>query len=258
MVYVPAGLTLIGSESGEPHERPVFEADVSAFFLDTHPVTVAQFRAFVEERQYVTQAERLGNAAVFEVRTTRWRLVDGATWQYPRGPDQPAAEDDHPVTQVSWYDATAYAEWAGRRLPSEVEWEHAARGGVNSRSLYAWGDALVEGGHRANTWQGPFSSDSSVEDGYLLTSPVGRFHRTSLGLTDMGGNVWEWVSDSYRPYSERDRPQVPGENGEKVQRGGSFLCHASYCHGFRVSARGHSTPESSHFHVGFRTAMDIR
>lgn len=258
MVYVPGGRTLIGSDSGEPHERPVFEADVSAFFLDVHPVTVAQFRAFVDEQKYATQAEQFGNAAVFEVRAAQWRLVNGASWRYPLGPDHSPAEPDHPVTQVSWHDAMAYAAWAGRRLPSEVEWEHAARGGVNSRSRYAWGDELVERRHRANTWQGPFSTDSSVEDGYLFTSPVGSFHRTPLGLTDMGGNVWEWVSDWYRPYAERGLSPPPGENGEKVQRGGSFLCHASYCHGFRVSARGHSTPESSHFHVGFRTAMDIR
>lgn len=256
MVYVPGGRTLIGSESGESHERPVFEAEVPAFLLDAHPVTVAQFRAFVDEQRYVTEAERFGNAAVFDMRTAHWRLVADADWRHPLGPDGSPAEDDHPVTQVSWHDAMAYAAWAGRRLPSEVEWEHAARGGVNSRSRYAWGDELVEGRYRANTWQGAFSNGSS-EDGYLLTSPVGTFGRTSLGLTDMGGNVWEWVSDWYRAYSERELPYAPNEKSEKVQRGGSFLCHESFCHGFRVSARGHSTPESSHFHVGFRTALDI-
>lgn len=258
MVYVPGGRTLIGSESGEPHEQPVFEAEVSAFFLDVHPVTVGQFRAFVDEQKYVTQAERFGNAAVFDVRTARWRLVNGATWQHPLGPDRSPADDDHPVTQVSWHDAVAYAAWAGRRLPSEVEWEHAARGGVNSRRRYAWGDELVEARrHHANTWQGPLSSHTAVEDGYLLTSPVGTFGPTPLGLMDMGGNVWEWVGDWYRPYSQRDSPYTSHEQSDKVQRGGSFLCHESYCHGFRVSARGHSTPESSHVHVGFRTAMDI-
>jgi sulfatase modifying factor 1 len=161
------------------------------------------------------------------------------------------------VTQVSWNDAAAYAAWAGKRLPSEVEWEHAARGGVNRRDRYSWGPELIEEGrHRANTWQGS-TRTASLQDGYLLTSPVGRFGRTSLGLADMGGNVWEWVSDWYRPYAERHLAFTPSADSHRVQRGGSFLCHASYCHGYRVSARGHSTPDSSHFHVGFRTARDI-
>ena len=257
MVYVPGGRTLIGSDTGEPHERPVFEADVSPFFLDVHPVTVAQFRAFVAAEIYVTEAERFGNGAVFDVANDRWGLVPGATWRHPLGPDHPPAEDDHPVTQVSWHDAAAYAAWAGKRLPSEVEWEHAARGGVNRRDRYPWGRELIEEGrHRANTWQGNTPA-APLQDGYLLTSPVGRFGRTPLGLADMGGNVWEWVSDWYRPYTERHQAFTPGADSHRVQRGGSFLCHASYCHGYRVSARGHSTPDSSHFHVGFRTARDI-
>lgn len=258
MVYVPGGRTLIGSETGEPHERPVFEAHVPEFFLDAHPVTVARYRAFVEDRRYETDGERFGSGAVFDFTTGRWRLVDGANWRFPLGPGHPPAADDHPVTHVSWHDAVAYAAWAGRRLPSEVEWEHAARGGVNSRDRYSWGKELIVSGRpRANTWHGHSSSDDPGRDGYLLTSPVGRFGRTPLGLADMGGNVWEWVSDWYRPYSERHSPYTPTETSEKVQRGGSFLCHASYCHGYRVSARGHSTTESSHFHVGFRTALDV-
>ncbi|CAN5591940.1 formylglycine-generating enzyme family protein [soil metagenome] len=258
MIYVPGGRTLIGSETGEPHERPVFEASVSAFFLDAHPVTVAQYRVFVEADAYVTEAERIGNGAVLDFGNARWRLVDGASWRHPLGPAQPAAEDDHPVTQVSWNDAAAYAAWAGTRLPTEVEWEHAARGGVNSRDRYSWGRELTENGrHRANTWQAGNRPTVPGEDGYLLTSPVGRFGRTPLGLADMGGNVWEWVSDWYRPYAQRYDDYTPTEVSERVQRGGSFLCHESYCHGYRVSARGHSTPDSSHFHVGFRTAQDI-
>jgi len=246
MVYVPGGVTQIGSETGEPVERPVFDAEVAPFFMDEHPVTVAQFRAFVEATGYVTEAERFGNAGVLDPDTRRWHLVDGATWHHPFGPDGPAVPDDHPVTQVSWHDAVAYAEWAGKRLPTEVEWEHAARGARNARQSYAWGTSLVEQGrHRANTWQGVFPDYNTGADGYLYTSPVGTFGATPLGLTDVGGNVWEWCQDWFRPYDDRGTPFVAGPSSEKVQRGGSFLC------------RGHSTPETSLFHVGFRCVKDV-
>lgn len=258
MVYVPGGVTRIGSEDGLPHERPVFEAEVEHVFLDEHPVTVAQFRAFVEATGHVTDAERIGDAGVLDLNTGAWRLLPGASWHHPLGPDGPGAPDDHPVTQVSWHDAVAYAEWAGKRLPTEVEWEHAARGGRDARRPYAWGDSLVENGiHRANTWQGVFPSYNAGDDGHVLTSPVGAFGTTELGLTDMGGNVWEWTADWFRSYAERGRPFTPTPESEKTQRGGSFLCHDSYCHGYRVSARSHSTPETSLFHVGFRCARDI-
>lgn len=259
MVYVPGGVTRIGSEDGLPHEQPVFEAEVEPFFLDAHPVTVAEFRAFVESTGHVTDAERFGDAGVLDLDTGAWRLVSGATWHHPLGPDGPEAPADHPVTQVSWHDAVAYAEWAGKRLPTEVEWEHAARAGRDARRPYAWGDSLVENGqHRANTWQGVFPAYNTGEDGHLLTSLVGAFGRTELGLMDMGGNVWEWTADWFRSYAERGRPFTPTPESEKAQRGGSFLCHASYCHGYRVSARSHSTPETSLFNVGFRCARDVR
>lgn len=258
MVYVPGGVTQVGSEDGLPVEQPVFEAEVQPFFLDRHPVTVAQFRAFVEATGYVTEAEQFGDGGVLDTQSGSWRLVAGASWRRPLGPDGPDAEDEHPVTQVSWNDATAYASWAGKRLPTEVEWEHAARGGRNAREPYAWGDSLVSGGrHHANTWQGLFPLKNAVEDGYSHASPVGAFGETALGLTDMGGNVWEWTADWFRPYAERDRPFTPGADSERVQRGGSFLCHPSYCHGYRVSARSHSTPETALFHVGFRCAQDL-
>ena len=258
MVYVPGGKTQIGSDAGLPAERPVFEAQVQPFFMDKHPVTVAQFRAFVEATGYETEAERFGNAGILDYTAHGWRMIDGATWHHPLGPDQPPALDDHPVTQVSWNDAVAYAEWAGKRLPTEVEWEHAARGARNDRRPYAWGQALVsQGQHQANTWQGTFPAYNTGADGYLYTSPVGAFGSTPLGLTDMGGNVWEWCQDWFRPYAERGTPFMPGPTREKVQRGGSFLCNTSYCHGYRVSARSHSTPETSLFHVGFRCVQDI-
>lgn len=258
MVYVPGGVTQIGSEDGLPAEQPVFEAKVEPFFLDRHPVTVAQFRVFVEATGYVTQAEQYGDGGVLDTRTGEWRLMAGANWRRPLGPEGPVAEDDHPVTQVSWHDAEAYARWAGKRLPTEIEWEHAARGARNARAPYSWGDSLVSGGqHRANTWQGDFPLHDTGEDGYRYASPVGSFGETVLGLTDMGGNVWEWTADWFRPYAERDLPFTADASSERVQRGGSFLCHPSYCHGYRVSARSHSTPETSLFHVGFRCAQDL-
>lgn len=258
MAYIPGDRTKIGSEEGNPDEQPVFAARVEPFLMDKHPVTVAEFRAFVEATDYGTEAERFGNAGVFDTRARRWSMVDGATWHHPFGPDQPAAPDDHPVTQVSWNDAVAYARWAGKRLPSEIEWEHAARGGHNARSRYAWGDHLVENGHaHANTWNGIFPLYDKGTDGYRGTSPVGAFGETELGLTDMGGNVWEWTADWYRSYDQRGQPFTPTTGSEKAQRGGSYLCSPNYCHGYRVSARSHSTPESSLAHVGFRTVKDL-
>jgi sulfatase modifying factor 1 len=273
MVYVPAGVVHVGADDGAPDERPVFAARVRAFYLDRHPVTVAQFRRFVAATRHVTDAERFGDAAVMDASSGEWALVPGATWHHPLGPRGPAAPDDHPVTQVSWHDAAAYARWTGRRLPTEVEWEHAARGAVDSRARYPWGDGLVVAGRRqANTGDLAARGDTalmgapamrraahqhpSAEDGHLLTSPVGAFGETRLGLADMGGNVWEWTASWYRPYADRDAPFAETPQSERVQRGGSFLCSTDFCHGYRVSARSHSTPETALFHVGFRTAAD--
>lgn len=264
MVYVPGGRTLIGNDTEQSgatprhrsDARPPFWADVDPFLMDVHPVTVSQFRSFVEETNFSTQAEQFGDAGMLDARTGQWRLIEGATWQYPFGPDGAAAPDDHPVTQVSWNDAVAYCEWDGKRLPTEVEWEHAARGARNSRNVYAWGDELVvNGAYLANTWQGQFPLYNRSTDGYKHTSPVGAFGETELGLTDMGGNVWEWTSSWYRPYDQRDEPFTPTRQSEKAQRGGSFQCNE--CLGYRVYTRSHSTPETSLFHVGFRCAQDV-
>lgn len=257
MVYVPGGITHIGADDGPPEERPVFAARVAPFFMDIHPVTVAQFRKFVQQTGYVTEAERLGDAGVYDSANGGWKLVAGANWHHPMGPTAPAAADDHPVTQVSWNDAVAYAHWAGKRLPSEVEWEHAARNARDDRDRYSWGEALLAGGrHHANVWQGNYPGSNTGEDGYLFTSPVGAFGATELGLTDTAGNVWEWTADGFRPYPLDDSAPSPA-NGDKVQRGGSFLCHASYCHGYRVSGRSHSSPDTALFHVGFRLVKDV-
>lgn len=259
MVFVPGGETRIGSEKGLPMERPVFKANVSSFFMDTHPVTVAQFREFVDATGYKTQAEEFGDAGLLDLETYQWMLIPGANWAYPLGPDGPPAEDTHPVTQVSWNDGVAYANWKGHRLPTEIEWEHAARGAESASEKYAWGDVLYMAGEaKANTWDGTFPVSNTEEDGFVFTSPVGVFGKTPLGLTDMGGNVWEWTDSWYRSYQERKDSFLPNAQSERVQRGGSFLCHVDYCHGYRVSARSHSTPETSLFHVGFRTVKDIR
>ena len=258
MIYIPGGVTQIGSKKGLPMEQPVFEMSIRPLFMDEHPVTVAQFREFVEATGYKTQAEEFGDAAVLNLETYQWILLPGATWSHPRGPEGPAAEDDHPVTQVSWNDAAAYASWAGRRLPTEFEWEHAARGASSAPHQYAWGDVLyADGMARANTWEGPFPQYNSGEDGFMFTSPVGVFGKTPLGLTDMGGNVWEWTDSWYRSYADLEKAFIPNDQSERVQRGGSFLCSPGYCHGYRVSARSHSTAESSLFHVGFRTVKDL-
>lgn len=258
MAFVQGGITTIGSQNGLVNERPVFELRVSPFLMDKNLVTVKQFREFVDETGYITEAVTFGNGVVFDFERGEWTLVNGVTWEYPNGPDQEAAIDNHPVRMVSWSDAVAYLEWTGKRLPTEVEWEHAAKGGVNRMEIYSWGDSLIEAGeYMANTWNGVFPVENVAKDGYLQTSPVGEFNVTDLGLTDMGGNVWEWTQDWYRSYAQRDEPYTPTTQSEKVLRGGSFMCHISYCHGYRVSSRSHTPPDNAIFHVGFRGVKDI-
>lgn len=258
MVLIPAGISVIGSVNGEQDEQPVFTTRVNAFYLDRTPVTVAAFSDFVETNAYVTTAEQLGSAAVMEFGTGRWYLKPTASWRHPFGIQSIAASPDHPVTQVSWYDATRYCAAQGKRLPTEVEWEHAARSGHGGEVTYAFGDRLLrEGDFLANVWTGAFPVLNTADDGYPITSPVGRFGLSPAGLADMAGNVWEWTSDWYGSYHGRNNASdVPVRGDSKVQRGGSFLCDQAICHGFRVSARSHSSPDSALMHVGFRCARD--
>lgn len=259
MILIPAGKVRIGSEEGFDQERPMFWAELSDFYMDISPVTVAQFRAFVKSTNYKTEADVFGNAGIIHESTDKnWILKDGANWEYPLGKDFPKAADDHPVTQVSWNDANAYAKWAGKRLPHEIEWEHAARNAKNSREIYPWGNDLNIGTKfRANVWNGEFPNYNENTDGFAETSPVGYYGKTPLGLTDMSGNVWEWCSNELLDYkSFVDHKSILIKN-EKAQRGGSFLCEPSWCHGYRVSGRSSSSAETSLFHVGFRCVKDI-
>ncbi|MEO1654335.1 MAG: formylglycine-generating enzyme family protein [Bacteroidota bacterium] len=257
MTLIQGGKIRIGSKKGQINESPLFDIVLSDFYLDPHPVTVAQFRDFVEQTEYVSDAERFGDAGVFDFENKTWGLVQGANWKFPQGPDKAPSRDDHPVTQVSWQDAQAYAHWAGKRLPSEFEWEYAARSGENKEEIYSWGkeEQDQDGNYQANVWQGIFPNRNTEADGYLLTAPVGKFAKTPWGLSDMGGNVWEWCQETYNYYPGSQIQYVVDEK-IKVQRGGSFLCDQKVCHGYRVSSRGPCSKETSLFHVGFRCAAD--
>ncbi len=261
MIYIQGGMVQIGSDEGLEQERPSFWAKVNPFLMDSHPVTVAEFRKFITATNYKTEAETFGNAGIIDESTDQqWILKDGANWHHPMGPDFPAAADDLPVTQVSWNDANAYAKWAGKRLPCELEWEHAARNARNSRDIYPWGnDIQTKGKYNANIWQGKFPVKNYNEDGFAYTSPVGKFGKTPLGLTDMSGNVWEWQSNPKFNYEALFRTDTrDGDlSPERAQRGGSFLCEPGWCHGYRVSGRSSSTSETSLFHVGFRCVKDV-
>ncbi|HUR40532.1 MAG TPA: SUMF1/EgtB/PvdO family nonheme iron enzyme [Verrucomicrobiae bacterium] len=269
MVRIPAGETRIGADRGRADEQPSFVARIAAFELDRTPVTVAAFNEFARRAKFITDGERRGASAVMTFGTGQWTLVTGASWRKPEGPAGPDAVPDHPVTHVSWNDAAAFCASSGRRLPTEIEWEHAARQGHDNNDAFPFGKALEVGGrYRANVWTGVFPVVNTAADGFRTTSPVGAFGRGPLGLSDMAGNVWQWTADWYAPYAgvparaPAPHPSPLPASGErelreKSQRGGSFLCDPKFCYGFRVTARGHATPDSSHMHVGFRCARSI-
>lgn len=257
LIALPETVTGIGDGAAPRDERPEFEMRVPAFALDRTPVTVEQFGRFIEESGYRTDAERLGSGAVFVRGIGQWIDQPGADWRHPAGAEQPAAPLDHPVTQVSWNDAFAFCSAYGLRLPTEFEWERAARlGQTPDGTVFRAGDrASIDAKFRVNVWQGVFPVMDTGEDGYRGTSPVGAFGEAPSGLTDMAGNVWEWTASSYLPYPApvRDMRQPAPE---RVQRGGSFLCSQDVCEGFRATARSHATPDTASMHVGFRCAGD--
>src|SRR5437764_4191584 len=193
MVFIKGGTFSMGTDDGMPDEAPVHQVALQSFWMDAHEVTVAEFAKFVAATNYETDAEKFGWSGVFNMKTGAWENVNGASWRHPDGPAS-QANSDEPVCQVSWHDAAAYARWAGKRLPTEAEWEYAARGGLTGKR-YAWGDELRPGGKPvANWWQGHFPERNTGEDGYIGRAPVGQFAPNGYGLFDMAGNVWEWCA----------------------------------------------------------------
>ena len=258
MVFVKGGKFNFGNNNGLEREKPEREVTIQSFLIDKNLVTVKDFRQFVNETNYTTEAEVFGNGIVYNDSINIWQLVDGANWQFPLGNFKTIAIDDHPVTQVSWNDACAYCEFYGKTLPTEVQWEYAAsERGQKKNQLYYWGNnLLINNKYMCNTWNSGYPNTISSQDGFKYTSPVGHFKANSLGLFDMAGNVWEWCYNWHLPY-EGNLQVFPTDLQGKAQRGGSFLCNPNYCHGFRLSARSASSPESSLFHVGFRCVKNI-
>jgi formylglycine-generating enzyme required for sulfatase activity len=298
MVDIPGGTFLMGSNDFYREEAPVRSVTVAPFRIDQHQVTVARFRAFVEATGHITVAERapdpdaypdadpellIPGSLVFrrtegpvDLRNVSnwWAYVPGAQWRHPEGPGSDVAgREDHPVTHVTHEDAEAFAAWAGKELPTEAEWEFAARGGLE-QATYTWGDEFAPDGRMmANTWQGEFPWENLLTDGFEGTSPVETFPSNGYGLFDMAGNVWEWTSDYFGSRAERSehgccapaRPvtaeesMVPGQPGASIPRrvikGGSHLCAPNYCMRYRPAARQSEAIDSSTAHIGFRCVI---
>jgi sulfatase modifying factor 1 len=280
MVYLSGGEFLMGTNDKEGFpadgEGPVRNVKVGPFYIDSCAVTNAQFADFVGATGYKTEAEKFGWSFVFyhivspEVKqqvkqvvqgTPWWWRVDGAYWQQPEGQDSNVDERmDHPVVHVSWNDAMAYCKWAGKRLPTEAEWEFAARGGLEQKR-YPWGDLLKPNGeHHCNIWQGKFPEKNHASDGYAGTAPSKSFPPNGFELYNMSGNVWEWCSDwfnaTFHIAASCNNPRGPVNGQSKAMRGGSYLCHKSYCNRYRVAARSSNTPDSSTGNIGFRCVAD--
>jgi formylglycine-generating enzyme len=282
MAWIPGGEFAMGSDAFYPEEAPVRRVEVEGFWIDERPVTVTEFRRFVKATGYVTVAERPLDPAEYPearpealvpgslvFRPSRgpvdlddyhnwWAYVPGATWQRPEGPASDTyTRGRHPVTQVAYEDAQAYAGWAGKALPTEAEWEYAARGGLDG-AVYAWGDEFAPAGTMmANTWQGEFPWQNLLTDGYAGTSPVGSFPANGHGLYDVTGNVWEWTCDEPAETAAARRPCcAPSEPGAHIPRrvikGGSHLCAPSYCLRYRPAARQFEAVDTSTGHIGFR------
>ncbi len=289
-VAVPAGRFAMGDSHGDGKpfdgESPVHEVSLDAFTIDATSVTNADFARFVADTGYRTEAETFGSSPVFHLAVEAavdenrvevqgvaggapwWLFVVGADWAHPEGPGSDVADrGDHPVVHVSWNDAQAYCAWAGRRLPTEAEWEYASRGGLDG-ARFPWGDDLVgdDGAWRCNIWQGTFPTVNTRDDGWLTTAPVRTFSPNGYGLWQTVGNVWEWCQDAWSPnaYARRGPSthaplEVAGDGAggaatdARVLRGGSYLCHDSYCNRYRNAARSSNTVESATANGGFRT-----
>jgi sulfatase modifying factor 1 len=276
MILIPSGQFFMGTDSKEGFpadgEGPVRKVTIESFYMSPYAVTNAQFKDFVEDTGFITEAEQFGWSFVFHLLVSEqtkasvktappgvpwWLVVEGAYWARPEGPDSNVEERmDHPVVHVSWNDAEAYCKWAGLRLPTEAEWEYAARGGLE-RKTYPWGDLLKpDSQHRCNIWQGKFPVKNNASDGYVGTAPVHAYEPNGYGLYNMSGNVWEWCADwftpAYHAQTSTINPRFDQPTDKRSMRGGSYLCHRSYCNRYRVAARSSNTPDSSTGNSGFR------
>lgn len=279
LVTIPAGEFLMGSDAGLGYagdgEGPQRRVRLAAFAIAPCAVTNAKFQDFANETGYVTDAERAGWSFVFHQLVGEesrrhvkglsseawwWLAVAGACWSRPEGSGS-GIEDrmDHPVVHVSWHDAKAFCRWSGTRLPTEAEWECAARGGLAGK-VYPWGDELLpDGRHRCNIWQGRFPRENLGSDGFVGTAPVMAYEPNGYGLYNMAGNVWEWCEDwfshNYHCVTRSEAPLYAVPTARRSMRGGSFLCHHSYCNRYRVAARSSNTPDSTASNCGFRVAV---
>ncbi len=276
-VLIPGGASFRGTNLQifkVDEEGPLRRRQIKPFRMGRTSVTNAEFARFVDATGYVTETEAWGWSFVFHLQVPAalgktqsvpgldwWRRVDGSSWRDINGPGTAAQvwHPDHPVVQVSWRDATAYADWAGGRLPSEAEWEHAARGGLQD-ARYPWGDREPDDTDfmPCNIWQGSFPHHNTSADGYPTTAPAQSFEPNGYGLYNMCGNVWEWTRDDFRLKSLKRgaKQRMQEQKGWKVTKGGSFLCHRSYCHRYRIAARSSNAPDSATPHIGFRVVWD--
>jgi len=280
MILIPGGTFRMGTNDAEGFpedgEGPIRPVTLKPFYLDSCAVTNAQFAKFVTATKYKSEAELFGWSFVFHllvsvenaknisqtvIDTPWWWAVEGACWHQPEGPKSHIKTRwNHPVIHISWNDAVAYCDWAGKRLPTEAEWERAARGG-HEDLRYPWGNDLTpKEQHMCNIWQGKFPDTNNKEDGYIGTAPVTSFPPNAYGLYNVSGNVWEWCADWFSPdhhiNNAQENPKGPSTGQARVMRGGSYLCHESYCNRYRVAARSANTPDSSTGNLGFRCARD--